>query len=107
MRSGHPGVGGPTVGAIHSEQMRRKPEDNPPHGRHQHKPVGDTLQSVALQLQTCTNFIVVSNVSAGGCRSSVAEHWLHKPDVLYLTPGDCWCFHFLYFYLIIPKFFPE
>ena len=29
-----------------------------------------------------------------GCRSSVAEHWLHKPGVLGSIPGDCWPFHF-------------
>ena len=29
-----------------------------------------------------------------GCRSSVAEHWLHKPGVLGLIPGDCRPFHF-------------
>ena len=29
-----------------------------------------------------------------GCRSSVAEHWLYKPGVLGLIPGDCRPFHF-------------
>ena len=43
---------------------------------------------------------VVRNVRGGGCHSSVAKHWLHKPDVLGLIPGDCWPFHFLYFCLI-------
>ena len=28
------------------------------------------------------------------CHSSVAEHWLHKPGVLGLIPGDCQPFHF-------------
>ena len=50
VRSGHPGVRGLTVGGMHSEQMRRKPEDNPPHGRHLHKPVSGTQRTVALLL---------------------------------------------------------
>ena len=29
-----------------------------------------------------------------GCRSSVAEHWLHKPGVLGSIPGGCRPFHF-------------
>ena len=29
-----------------------------------------------------------------GCRSSVAEHWLHKPGVLGSIPSDCRPFHF-------------
>ena len=29
-----------------------------------------------------------------GCRTSVAEHWLHKLGVLGLIPGDCCLFHF-------------
>ena len=29
------------------------------------------------------------------CRSSVAEHWLHKPGVLDSIPGDCRLSHFL------------
>ena len=28
------------------------------------------------------------------CCSSVAEHWLHKPDVLDSIPGNCCPFHF-------------
>ena len=28
-----------------------------------------------------------------GCRSSVAEHWLHKPGVLGSIPSDCRPFH--------------
>ena len=28
-----------------------------------------------------------------GCRSSVAEHWLHKPGVLGSIPGGCRPFH--------------
>ena len=35
-----------------------------------------------------------------GCRSSVAEHWLHKPGVLGSIPGDYWPFHF-------PQFSPH
>ena len=50
VRSGHPGVRGLTVGGMHSEQMRRKPEDNPPHGRHHHKPVSGILCTVVLLL---------------------------------------------------------
>ena len=30
-----------------------------------------------------------------GYHSSVAEHWLHKPGVLGLIPGDCRVFHLL------------
>ena len=29
-----------------------------------------------------------------GCRSSVVEHWLHKPGVLGSIPGGCRPFHF-------------
>ena len=36
-----------------------------------------------------------------GCRSSVAEHWLHKPGVLGSIPGDCRPFRFR---LITSKF---
>ena len=32
-----------------------------------------------------------------GCRSSVAEHWLHETGVLGSIPGDCQPFHFLLF----------
>ena len=32
--------------------------------------------------------------SLSGCRSSVAEHWLHKPGVLGSIPGGCRPFHF-------------
>ena len=28
------------------------------------------------------------------CRSSVAEHWVHKPGILGLISDDCWPFHF-------------
>ena len=36
-----------------------------------------------------------------GCHSSVAEYWLHKPDVLDLIPSDCqpFCF-FIYDHLV-------
>ena len=30
------------------------------------------------------------------CRSSVAEHWLQKPGVLDLIPGDCRPFHSIF-----------
>ena len=39
-----------------------------------------------------------------GCRSSVAEHWLHKPGVLSSIPGDCRPFTLLYFHLGTSKF---
>ena len=34
------------------------------------------------------------------CRSSVTEHWLHKPGVMGLIPGGCRPFHF-------PLFLPQ
>ena len=38
-------------------------------------------------------------VRLSGCRTSVAEHWLHKPGVPDLILGDCRPLHFFYFHL--------
>ena len=85
VRSGHPGVRGLTVGGMHSEQMRRKPEDNPPHGRHQHKPVSGTLCTVALLLPSLyhilwrssrSNLTTTSSLLCINCRTNQYQLYL-------------------------------
>ena len=49
--------------------------------------LGDTFQCLIYWCSTCSGLCGVS-------RSSVAEHWRLKPDILGSIPSDCQPFHF-------------
>ena len=54
---------------------------------------GEWLPGVQLRYFSSTCAVHIEDCGGwwlSGCRSSVAEHWLHKPGVLGSILGNCW-----------------